>query len=737
MTFSVVKILPMEKDSDFYTDFKVNEEVIIVKIERPEKLGHDILEKTTGRPLNNDFIILDCKKIAIEKEIKQNNLNKDKFVQKLGKDIDCWTDINEDGRLIFEMKKGFPEGKLTVRYNENDYKLIKIDAETCYADISNLSGDGKFELRVESLDWPYAKIKKNIIEEKELYFRIKNNKIIEIEQFSQPVGRFPQLIEILIRVKLWDGNDEVYSLEYRGEEVNIEEILLNDKKTKNIVAWSFHSIRIVDDEFVIKYQLSRKVEKWRKWKILTESTHKILLSPKFMSEFKGNKTIDIGKNMPAELPKYVLLDPDGEIKIHNFPEKISYQDKTFIDKIDLSEGRKEIKHHITENLIQIERDSSSDKEIMFRANVDSLLKILIESNIISNSDELNILSTTKHKSSQPVECFINGKTVEKLDFVFQIDIGDLEPHGLRDKIYEYKLCTGDNVKIHMLFRINSIIQSYMTERIKQNFEVIRTDSFNEFYQEVENHLYIINKYISIKSEGRYKLTLEDNKGWSTNFEYKPIRINNSISTERILNLKISNYQWTEKDDSIIIITDEFFKPPIKLLHERWSDLSKKIKVIYSEDDLEKIGVEIYSPSQEIYVSPKPDHKSVKDEHIEEVQIDVKIPDSSHNIPKPSIKNLPRGRGKSKPKDIFRKNSRLRKKKNLVTSQPKTEVTQITNTTNKKNYVPKDRKEERKLKKRFRKLKSEALSANKNKSNTVAKEKQKKLDDFIAKYGDDF
>ena len=33
----------MEKDSDFYTDFKVNEEVI-VKIER-RKVGHDILEK--------------------------------------------------------------------------------------------------------------------------------------------------------------------------------------------------------------------------------------------------------------------------------------------------------------------------------------------------------------------------------------------------------------------------------------------------------------------------------------------------------------------------------------------------------------------------------------------------------------------------------------------------------------------------------------------------------------------
>ena len=89
-----------------------------------------------------------------------------------------------------------------------------------------------------------------------------------------------------------------------------------------------------------------------------------------MSEFKGNKTIDIGKNMPAELPKYVLLDPDGEIKIHNFPEKISYQDKTFIDIIDLSEGRKEIKYYITENLIQIE---TLDDKSIFRANVDSLL----------------------------------------------------------------------------------------------------------------------------------------------------------------------------------------------------------------------------------------------------------------------------------------------------------------------------------------------------------------------------
>ena len=306
-------------------DFKIDEDYIFIESEG------DLADLLTGIPgpqelieeitcpkafTIQDFFVTDTnlKNIQRSRGDRQHHSRQEvekshyspKRIEKIGIDIDCWSDGNNNRRLFFDIIGWYPN-QLEIIYIKNKdrkYHLIS-NQSTKYIEIDSLSGKEKFELWTENITWPLATIEKKFEEAyatistelgpKELKFFMNRNK--DYPQYYRYQN--PAKIQYFIETKDWENKTHCYIFkqEIRGE-VSLDLTRFGNiikRRNKKVFAWRFIKIKITNKGKNISLDLEGEdLEEWKKWRIHDWSSHKLILS------LEGKKGLELGRDLGLE-----------------------------------------------------------------------------------------------------------------------------------------------------------------------------------------------------------------------------------------------------------------------------------------------------------------------------------------------------------------------------------------------------------------------------------------------------
>lgn len=543
-----------------------------------------------------------------------------KRMQKLGAEVDCWVNDDEEGKLFFKVIWGKNNGEFIVKHrdikynlkrckNVQDYYYIEIDSE--------LIGQEEFIIYNKSnkIEIPISRITKNF-ESKRLLLEIdsSNSNIIIHSKNITKDGPYPPDFESRIQIKLdildWSGGKWNTGLELnqvflndnsifngsgmyykRNSFTRLSTILIGDnlieidinsimergeKDYRNIAAWKVREISIISKEKNITYSIKRMDA--MHWQALSSIyKHKVILNP-----YNYDKWQNDNANYKIDIPYLIAADTHPTDDVGDLIIEGKNINLNEIDKTEENIVRGVFRHiSVTECLVE---NLESIGKLRFKmkidvtANIDEIIKDcfpnITKAEIIQMNPELNLkqegASIYFIKNiivNENLQNHLKGKKLEQwfISFIIKIDrkgSESLVKFNL-EKCFEYSLP-------YLMF-------------LHENRPIIIT---NQFYKEI----YLFRGSTGVTGKSKY-VTKDYARAIGISKDYSPLDYRHCIDCTIIdgFDLSGSLVLKTSTWGDIISRVSEKDKNGLKPLKEfKGWDVGNKTddtKILHSKDDV--------------------------------------------------------------------------------------------------------------------------------------------------------